>query len=516
MDRDLQTSGRLTAPPLAPAAGAAGACIPNEADPIPAATLRTPPKSSPNCDLCEQRTSNRQFPMPAGLRDGRNRANGHAVSAIDRERQHPGAEPSRGLAREMVKFALAGLVALAVVGGVATVALRRLGTNEALTDAAVLSGAIGHNVVEPALTDAVLDGDAAGLLVLRPALSDWVNGGPIAGVKLWSSEGAPLLTMGSAHWHEDSEALERWTDADLRAQIAADGDVLVQTGEEAVEVYQRLRTPSGREAMLALYVADSSVAAWSQRIWLAFLPALLLGLVVLSLVQMPIAWTLARRAGRSEVVRAGLVRRALESADNERRRIASIIHDRVIHDLTGRGLSLEAAARQAERDGQAALAGTIAKAASATRESIHELRTLLVDIYPPDLHAHGLDAALSDLMAPLVVAGVDARLENNGTAPRSPLADATVYRIAKESLHNALHHSQARAVRVGLTSTAARVVLTVEDDGCGFSPGEALARSDGHFGLRLLTDLVAAAGGVLDIESTCGQGTRVRAEVPNK
>lgn len=479
----------------------------------------TPANRSANCELCQHRTganpNQRTGLVPRWLAERVNES-----PAVAGERTQPQTSPlaelSRGLRFEMVKFAVAGVIALAVVGASAALFLRHLGTKEALTDAAVLSSAIAHNVVEPALTDAALDGDAEGLTIVGSALHDWLYGGPITGMKLWSSGGVPLLTMGSGPSREEDEALERWTDAEVRTQIPSDRNVLVRTGEEAVEVYQRLRSPSGREAMLELSIADSSVSAGSRRVWLAFLPAFLLGLVVLQLAQMPIAWALASRVRRGEAARAGLTRRAVESSDHERRRIAGVIHDRVIHDLTGRGLSLDAAAQQAERHGQVGLAETIANAASATRQSVRDLRTLLVDIYPPDLHSRGLDVALSDLVEPLAAVGIDARLENHQTAPPGRLAQAIVYRIAKESLENVLRHSRARGVRMSLLVSTQTVVLTVADDGCGFSPDESLARPDGHFGLRLLTDLCAAAGGVLHVESTCGQGTRVHAEVPNQ
>jgi signal transduction histidine kinase len=52
----------------------------------------------------------------------------------------------------------------------------------------------------------------------------------------------------------------------------------------------------------------------------------------------------------------------------------------------------------------------------------------------------------------------------------------------------------------------------VSDDGRGFSADE--QAGEAHFGLRLLQDLAAEAGGSLDIESKPGQGTTVRVEVP--
>jgi signal transduction histidine kinase len=50
----------------------------------------------------------------------------------------------------------------------------------------------------------------------------------------------------------------------------------------------------------------------------------------------------------------------------------------------------------------------------------------------------------------------------------------------------------------------------VEDDGCGFDPLS--AQADGHFGLRVMQDIVGEAGGTLEIDSTPGRGTRITVE----
>jgi two-component system NarL family sensor kinase len=53
----------------------------------------------------------------------------------------------------------------------------------------------------------------------------------------------------------------------------------------------------------------------------------------------------------------------------------------------------------------------------------------------------------------------------------------------------------------------------VGDDGRGFDP-ESLPAENGHFGLRMMSDLVEEAGGELDVDSAPGEGTRLRARIP--
>jgi len=67
-------------------------------------------------------------------------------------------------------------------------------------------------------------------------------------------------------------------------------------------------------------------------------------------------------------------------------------------------------------------------------------------------------------------------------------------------------HAGAKHVRVKVSSSS----LVVEDDGRGFDPDG--TEGDGHFGLRMLQDLVRAAGGTLEVDSSTGKGTRVAVE----
>ena len=92
-----------------------------------------------------------------------------------------------------------------------------------------------------------------------------------------------------------------------------------------------------------------------------------------------------------------------------------------------------------------------------------------------------------------------------------PRAEAALYRVAQEALHNALRHAGASGVRVALAKTARQVVLEVSDDGHGFVP----EAPSGGLGLASMRERAAAAGGALTIRSGAN-GTMVRMTVPVK
>ena len=122
------------------------------------------------------------------------------------------------------------------------------------------------------------------------------------------------------------------------------------------------------------------------------------GPLALALVQIPLALRLARQVRASRRERELLLRRAIESSDLERRRIAGDLHDGPIQQLAGLSMSLEAAAGSVGPTDSSA--GPLREAASAMRRSVRVLRSALMGIYPANVQRAGLGTALADLAAP--------------------------------------------------------------------------------------------------------------------
>jgi signal transduction histidine kinase len=229
-------------------------------------------------------------------------------------------------------------------------------------------------------------------------------------------------------------------------------------------------------------------------------------LIVLALTQLPLAWRLARRIQRGQVERNRLLTRAVEASEVERRRIARDLHDGVVQDLAAVSYSLAATAEEAPGP----FAAELRQAAAETRHGIGQLRSLLVEIYPPELHRAGLEAALADLLGASEARGLETALEVECDRPLDPDTQALFFRVAQEALRNVNKHAGARRVNVTVHGDG-HARLAVEDDGRGFDPDA--PQADGHFGLRILDDIVLEAGGRLGIDSAPGRGTRVSVEV---
>ncbi len=155
-------------------------------------------------------------------------------------------------------------------------------------------------------------------------------------------------------------------------------------------------------------------------------------------------------------------------------------------------------------------------ASEAIRSSVKSLRSLLVEIYPPNLAEEGLESALGDLLSGLRVRGIETHLDApHGDAGIPNEVAALVYRVAQEALRNVVTHAGAEHVRVGLTTDDGTVRLVVDDDGRGFTTDRLDDRfAEGHVGLRSLAGLVAQLDGTLTVSSRPGTGTRVETTVP--
>ena len=95
----------------------------------------------------------------------------------------------------------------------------------------------------------------------------------------------------------------------------------------------------------------------------------------------------------------------------------------------------------------------------------------------------------------------------------APLAAATMYRILQETLTNVARHARATKVAVDLERNESGLQLTVQDDGVGFEASR-VPRDGAALGLRGMLERVTLLGGSIQIQSSPGQGTRVRAHIP--
>ncbi len=427
-------------------------------------------------------------------------------------------EPSVSTA--VLRFALAGLIAVALVGLGSFFLMRRIGTSQATDNASEVTRVIGEGVAEPNLTPALLRGRPAAIARFDELIRETILSDQIVRVKLWEADGRIVY---SDEARLDGQRFELGADEQQALRTGAPDAELSDVSEpenqyerdkgDLLEAYARIRAPDGEPLLFETYMQYGAVTASGRDLWLAFLPALVVALLLLELIQLPLASSLARRVRSAHRERVRLLERAVDASDRERRRIAGDLHDGVVQDLTGVALSLEVAARRLDDEDPAA-AQELRDGAVRTRGSVRSLRNLLVEIYPPSLQRAGLVAALEDMLAPLEARGVETSLGVDRAVDLDAAGEALCFRVAQEAVRNSLKHSGADRVSIKLDGGEQTVTLTVADDGHGFDVGT--APGSGHIGTDLLRDLAAAAEAEISIDSEPGRGTVVALSLPRQ
>jgi signal transduction histidine kinase len=190
----------------------------------------------------------------------------------------------------------------------------------------------------------------------------------------------------------------------------------------------------------------------------------------------------------------------------ERERIAKELHDGVIQALFAVGMSLQGLASSSS---DPELARRLEAAVEDVDVAIRDLRNYIFGLRPGILADRQLDQALKELATEFgsrsdVVTVVDV----DGEAASALASRAgEVVQLAREALSNVSRHAEATTCRVSLRRGAEGIVLEIDDDGRGFDVGT----STPGMGLRNLRERVESLGGVLEVTSTPGEGTTVRA-----
>src|SRR3984957_10490656 len=163
------------------------------------------------------------------------------------------------------------------------------------------------------------------------------------------------------------------------------------------------------------------------------------------------------------ITNARLYERSRElSILSERNRLALELHDAVTQKLFSLNLAAEAAATLLERD-PARAAAQLQRVRQLTRESLAELRALIMGLRPADLARDGLIGALSKEVEMLrQVHTIEIELDVDPARPLQvdPDREAAVLRIAQEALHNAVKHAAAQRVTVALSGCDGEPTLT--------------------------------------------------------
>ncbi|MDX2136796.1 MAG: GAF domain-containing protein [Chloroflexota bacterium] len=197
------------------------------------------------------------------------------------------------------------------------------------------------------------------------------------------------------------------------------------------------------------------------------------------------------------------------AALEERTRLARELHDSVSQALYGIGLGAQTLRRHLERNDIDKLKGPLEYVISLAEAGLTEMRALIFELRPESLENEGMITALAKQGASIEARhNISVQLELGEEPVMSVEKKESLYRIAREALHNVVKHAAATQIVLRLQHEPEGLVLEVRDDGLGFDTAQDFP---GHLGLQSMRERVAKLGGRLTIASTPGAGTTIRA-----
>ncbi len=222
---------------------------------------------------------------------------------------------------------------------------------------------------------------------------------------------------------------------------------------------------------------------------------------------------------RSRLQIQHLSRELLRAQEEERKRIALDLHDKVAQDLSSLKLMIETMGLDVKRDPATATTWQ-SQIIGVLQSCIDTVRNISSSLLPPALSRLGLAAPLEHHCRE-VAERHGLRLDFHAGPEIDTMRlsyDMTInlYRFVQEALNNVCRHANASWVQVTLEIRRSRLVLAVVDDGRGFDLARTRLRMvlEKRMGLQSMEERIGLLGGRLDIATRPGRGTTVRAVVP--
>ena len=438
------------------------------------------------------------------------------------------------VARALVQHAAISLVALIAVGTLAAIICVQVVQDQALHRAEANGESIAVDVVAPMVNPGVEEGDTDSLVALHRQVQFRMATDTIQRIKVWSPDGMILYCDDprqiGLHFPLDEDDLDALNSGGVDSDIS-DLDKSENVFDrgfgfgESLEVYVGAQDTVGKPILVETYFTANSLHADEASLIRRIVPVVLAAVLVLGLLLVPLAFTLARRVSRYERERQSMIRLAVEASSAERRRVAGELHDGVIQDLAGVGYALSSLDTQLLTLGRSngdpepappvkGMLTTLHTAQRLVHDDLLALRELTGLQYAADSPAVDPEAALRVVADHVGAEGTPVDMVVGPLPELPPAHRSALIRIGREAMRNAAKHAPGSHVMLTLGVSGGNAVLAVADDGPGFDPHNAVGPVEGHIGLALLADAAEGAGGRLDVRSRPGHGTTIKATIP--
>ena len=206
-----------------------------------------------------------------------------------------------------------------------------------------------------------------------------------------------------------------------------------------------------------------------------------------------------------------------EIEENERKMIASELHDQIGQNLAILGLNLNILKTLIAEQSTELIHSRLIDSMSLVKQTTEGIRNLMANLRSPVLDDYGLVAAVRLYGEQCTFrAGIEVNVHGTEPEPRLPThIENTMFRIVQEALTNVIKHAEATSVAINIRTEDNRLHVSIADNGVGYNPEEVSKRSvQPGWGLRTMMERAMSMGGTGKIMSGPNQGTIVTVEAP--
>ena len=428
--------------------------------------------------------------------------------------------------RAVVRYAVASLLVVGLLGPILAVVGTRLVTDEALVDAEQTTRNMADVLASPLVDEALRNGEPEAIERVGRVLDLRMRDGSVLHSVIYDESGLVL-------WSDNVAIRGRQVplEAGIEALFGTEDSLVEAPGDnqahpwndpsyrDLIETYVGARDADGEPFVFETYTSPQRIDRDRYALLTTLLPYVAAAIALFLLATLPLAIGLARRVDRAAARRSALLADSVRALHDDRRRVAQYLHDGVVQDLSVAGYTLTLlATSEPGADGpDDRTRETAERLAAMLQDDVHQLRALVVDLFPDELEEGDLTSALAAIGdRGRDRYGLDVRLRVDGVDGVDDLDDTTsrlVFQVVREGVANAGRHARATTATVLVDRRPEDVVVSVPDDGVG--PGSpAGGDDDGHFGLRLLSREVEESGGHLELSEAPGGGAVLSATIP--
>lgn len=221
---------------------------------------------------------------------------------------------------------------------------------------------------------------------------------------------------------------------------------------------------------------------------------------------------------RSQKTLKLLSRHTLETLENDRRKMAKELHDGIGASLSAIKFIMEEQQAQIEKS-EANLPVSLKRIIAHLTDTIKETKSISARLRPSTLDDLGLSATLSWYCREFAAYQDGIKIEHRIDVDEEQIPEdykIAIYRIVQEAMNNAAKHAEPSLIRIVIDIQDEHIRLVVQDNGIGFNIQKAGSSDDpmSGYGLQSMRERTEISGGIFEIDSQLGLGTRVKILLP--